>query len=287
MNSLDQISFRKMNGIGNDFVVLDARTRPISMTEAGARAIADRETGIGCDQVIVMARSSNCDVRMRIWNSAGAEVESCGNAARCIAELVLTETGKNTVTIETLGGLLSGTRGPDELISIDMGIPHFEWDKIPLSEKFFDTRTIELQAGPIDNPVIHSPSVVNVGNPHCIFWVRNDVESYGLEKIGPMLEQHMLFPEGANISLARIAADNLIILKVWERGAGLTRACGTGACAAAVCAARKKLTGRVVTVSLPGGDLDINWRSDDHIIMSGPVSDDYCAVLPDGLMGAE
>ena len=266
--------FRKMNGLGNDFVVLDHRLGGFAINEDVVRAIANRETGIGCDQLIVMQPSSVADTRMRIWNQTGGEVESCGNATRCVADLLFKESGKDTVTIDTAGGLLIATRSDNDLVCVDMGAPRFDWQDIPLSEEFFDTRNIELQIGPIDAPVLHTPSVANVGNPHAIFWV-DDIAAHDLERFGPLLEMHPIFPEGANISLAEID-DQHITLKVWERGVGLTRACGTAACAAAVCAARKKLTGRNVTVSLPGGDLQIEWRaSDDHIMMTGPVEYEF------------
>ena len=276
----DAIHFRKMNGLGNDFVVLDARAQAIAMDEDMARRIADREGGVGCDQLIMMAPSSRADVKMRIWNNSGAEVESCGNAARCIADLLIKETGKETVTIDTDGGMLISYGADGGNITVDMGVPRFGWQDIPLSEEFYDTRGIELQVGPIDNPVLHTPSVVNVGNPHAIFWV-DDVEAYELDRFGPLLENHPIFPEGANISLANVVARDHIILKVWERGAGLTRACGTGACAAQVCAVRKKFTDRTATVTLPGGDLVIEWRErDEHILMTGPVSYDFEGELP-------
>ncbi|NNE23691.1 MAG: diaminopimelate epimerase [Rhizobiales bacterium] len=274
------IHFRKLNGLGNDFVVLDARTRAIDMDENRARQIADRETGVGCDQLIVMAPSSRADVKMRIWNNSGDEVESCGNAARCIADLLIKELGKETVTIDTDGGMLISYAADGGNITVDMGVPKFGWEDIPLAEAFYDTRGIELQIGPIDDPVLHTPSVVNVGNPHAVFWV-DDVEGYELERAGPLLEHHPIFPEGANISLAHVVSRDHIILKVWERGAGLTRACGTGACAAMVCAVRKEFVDRVATVTLPGGDLTIEWReSDKHILMTGPVAYEFEGELP-------
>ncbi|MFO1088992.1 MAG: diaminopimelate epimerase [Hyphomicrobiales bacterium] len=280
MSRLEGIPFRKMNGLGNDFVVFDARVRPLSLTEAEVRAIADRKRGIGCDQLIVMERSDRADVRMRIFNQSGGEVESCGNASRCIADLLIGETAKPAVSIETLGGDLACTRHGEGLVTVDMGTPRFGWQDIPLAEEFRDTRAIELQVGPIDAPIIHSPSVVNVGNPHCIFWVKS-LDVIDLAAVGPMLEHHPMFPERANISLAHVTSRDALTLKVWERGVGLTRACGTAACAAAVCAARKRLTGRTVTVTLPGGDLLIEWREgDDHILMTGPVSYDFEGVLP-------
>lgn len=271
-----------MNGLGNDFVVLDHRADSFRITDEFVRATADRQSGIGCDQLIVMTPSKIADTRMRIWNNAGGEVESCGNATRCIADILFKETGKDTILVDTAGGLLICTANDDGTVTVDMGTPKFDWQDIPLSEEFYDTTGIELQIGPIDAPLLHTPSVVNVGNPHAIFWV-DDVEAYDLARTGPMLEMHPIFPEGANISLARVDGDH-ITLKVWERGAGLTRACGTGACAAAVAAARKKLTGRNVVVTLPGGDLDIEWRArDDHIMMTGPVTYEYEGVLPDHL----
>jgi diaminopimelate epimerase len=280
MNGLTPMDFRKMNGLGNDFVVLDARLRPLSISQDLARAIADRKTGIGCDQLIVIEPSAKADVRMRIWNNEGFEVESCGNASRCIADVLFAETRKSVVTIDTLGGFLSCEKGGNGLVTVDMGVPRFGWQDIPLSEPFADTRHIELQVGPIDAPLIHSPSVVNVGNPHCIFWVK-DLDIVDLAKTGPMLEHHPLFPERANISLARIDAKDHITLKVWERGAGLTRACGTGACAALVAAARIRLTHRKATVTLPGGDLMIEWReADDHMLMTGPIAYEFEGVLP-------
>ena len=280
MNGLAPMEFRKMNGLGNDFVVLDARARPLSISQELARAIADRKTGVGCDQLIVIEPSAKADVRMRIWNNEGFEVESCGNASRCIADILFAEKRKPVATIDTLGGFLTCEKGGNGLVTVDMGAPRFGWQDIPLSEPFPDTRHIELQLGPIDAPLIHSPSVVNVGNPHCIFWVK-DLDIVDLAKAGPMLEHHPLFPERANISLARIDAKDHITLKVWERGAGLTRACGTGACAAVAAAARIKLTYRQVTVTLPGGDLLIKWReADDHILMTGPIAYEFDGFLP-------
>jgi diaminopimelate epimerase len=284
MTALATMTFRKMNGLGNEFVILDGRRDPVALSPAQVQAIADRESGIGCDQLIVMEPSKGADVRMRIWNNDGGEVESCGNASRCVADLLFGETGRETVTIETRGGLLICTRAPGARVTVDMGAPRFGWEDIPLSEPFHDTRAIELQVGPIDKPLLHTPSVVNVGNPHCIFWV-DDLDAHDLARFGPMLEFHPLFPERANISLCEVRDRGHLVLKVWERGAGLTRACGTAACAAAVAAARKDLTGRAVRVTLPGGDLDIVWReSDDHILMTGPVAYEFTGELPEHLM---
>jgi diaminopimelate epimerase len=272
--------FRKMNGLGNDFVVLDARSRALALGPDAVRAIADREEGIGCDQIIALEPSEQADVFMRIWNADGGEVAACGNAARCVAGLVSAERGKPQVSIETESGVLAATVKQDGSVTIDMGQPRFAWNEIPLSEPFHDTRRIELQVGPIDDPVLHSPSVINVGNPHCLFFV-DDVEAHDLARFGPMLEHHPLFPERANISLVQVLGPDAIKVRTWERGAGLTRACGTAACAAAVASARRELTGRNLRVNLPGGDLLIEWREDDgHILMTGPYALEYEGTLP-------
>jgi diaminopimelate epimerase len=278
------VPFRKMNGLGNDFVVLDARQRALSLTPDTVRAIADRKNGIGCDQVIAIEPSASADAFMRIFNADGGEVGACGNAARCVAALLAGERGTPQVSIETESGMLAATVNGDGSVTIDIGAPRFNWDEIPLSEPFHDTRRIELQLGPIDDPVLHTPSVVNVGNPHCIFFVEN-VEAHDLARFGPLLEHHPLFPERANISLAQVTGPGSLRLRTWERGAGLTRACGTAACAAAVAAARRGLTSRAVTVTLPGGDLRIDWREDDdHVLMRGPYALDHEGTLPPKLL---
>jgi diaminopimelate epimerase len=265
--------FLKMNGLGNDFVVLDARRAPLAVSAADARAVADRATGVGCDQLIVLEPSrAGADVFMRILNADGSEVAACGNATRCVGRLVMDETGARSASIETRAGLLLAEDGGAwDRVSVDMGRPRFRWDEIPLAEPFPDTRRIELQVGPIDAPLLHSPSALSMGNPHAIFWV-DDLDVVDLGKVGPMLEHHPIFPERANISLARVDAPDALALKVWERGAGLTRACGTAACAAAVAAARLRRTGRAVAVALPGGVLDILWRADDHVVMTGGIA---------------
>ncbi len=278
------VNFKKMNGLGNDFVVLDARAKPIMISEAEARAIANRKTGIGCDQLIVMESSSTADVRMRIWNAEGGEVQSCGNASRCIADLMFNEKNQTTATIDTLGGFLIATKAGDKRVTIDQGVAKFGWKDIPLSEPFADTRHIELQYGPIDAPLIHSPSVVNVGNPHCIFWV-DDVNVVDLARAGPMLENHPLFPERANISFAKVVARDHVILKVWERGAGLTKACGTAACATMAAGHRIKIIDATCKITLPGGDLVMSMREHDgHVMMTGPVAYEFDGVLTEGLL---
>jgi len=275
------VRFRKMNGLGNDFVVLDVRAHALALKAAQIAAIADRKRGIGCDQVIALEPSEFADVFMRIWNADGGEVGACGNAARCVAALLVAERGSPHVMIETESGLLQATLNQDRSVTIDMGAPRFNWDEIPLAEPFDDTRRITLQT---DDPELSAPSVVNVGNPHCIFFV-SDVEANDLGRLGPSLEHHKLFPERANISLAQVTGPGSLRLRSWERGAGLTRACGTAACAAAVAAVRRGLTGRVVTVTLPGGDLVIDWRKDDdHILMTGPFALDYEGTLPPELL---
>jgi diaminopimelate epimerase len=278
------ISFRKMNGLGNDFVVLDARSVPLVISESAAKSIADRKTGIGCDQLIVLEKSSGYDVRMRIWNAEGVEVQSCGNASRCIADLLFDENGANTATISTKGGVLIASKAGDKMVTIDQGVPKFGWKDIPLSEPFADTRHIEMQYGPIDHPLIHSPSVVNVGNPHCIFWV-DDLDVVDLGRAGPMLENHPLFPERANVSFAKVVSRDHVILRVWERGAGLTKACGTAACATMAAGHRIKIIDASCKITLPGGDLFMSVReSDGHVLMTGPVAYEFDGVLPEGLL---
>lgn len=272
---MNTVNFIKMNGLGNDFAIFDGRENSLSLSAEQAAFVADRSHGVGCDQVIILESSDKADVFMRILNADGGEVDACGNATRCVGRLVAGELNRAGITIETNAGILVAQIIGADQVTVDMGVPNFDWQKIPLQEEFRDTRMIELQIGPIDAPVLHSPSVVNVGNPHCVFWVA-DVEAHDLATFGPMLENHPIFPERANVSLAQVTSKNSLKLRVWERGAGLTEACGTAACAAAVCAARKKLTGRNVSISLPGGDLQIHWReADDHILMTGPVELEY------------
>ena len=277
--------FLKMNGLGNDFVVLDLRRDPLALTDALARAIADREKGIGCDQLITIEEPRHGgDAFMGIRNQDGGTVEACGNAARCIGKLILDETGKDAVVIETLGGDTVATRADGGNITVDMGAPRLRWDEIPLSEEFQDTRGIELEIGPLGNPIMHSPGVVNVGNPHAVFFVE-DADAIDLERSGPMLEHHPLFPERANISVAQVLSPTHLKLRTWERGVGLTRACGTAACAATVAAIRRRKTEREITVSLPGGDLTVEWReADNHIYMTGPVMLDYEGELDPALL---
>ncbi|MCV6545768.1 MAG: diaminopimelate epimerase [Cohaesibacter sp.] len=278
----EQLHFLKMNGLGNEFIVIDARKTMPQLGPDAVRSLSDSASGPGCDQFITLeVPQAGGDVFMRIHNADGGEVEACGNATRCVGRLLMAERQSDRVVIETVAGPLIAHRcdQPDHIM-VDMGQPKFGWQDIPLAEEFDDTRAIELQIGPIDDPILHTPSVVNVGNPHAIFWVDRDVESYGLEVNGPMLENHMIFPERANISLAQMHNRGELTLKVWERGVGLTKACGTAACAAGVAAFRNGLSERKVLVHLPGGDLVIEWReADDHILMSGGTELDYAGVI--------
>ena len=246
--------FRKMHGLGNDFVILDAREGAVAMDAARARAIADRRTGVGCDQVILLEPSDVADVRMRIWNADGGEVEACGNATRCVVQI---EGG--TATIETKGGILKG-----DAQGIDMGAPRFGWAEIPLAY------AMDTAAMPVGWEDLQEPSAVNVGNPHVVFFVE-DAEAVALERLGPVIENDPLFPERVNVNVASLEG-GAIKLRVWERGAGLTQACGTGACATAAIAIRKKLVESPVEVRLPGGSLTIAWQPGGSIRMSGPAT---------------
>src|SRR5215218_4328722 len=274
MSALADHAFAKMNGIGNEIVVVDLRDSRSAVTPEDARAVAS-PAGVPYDQLMVLQppRLSGTEAFIRIYNNDGSEAGACGNGMRCVVRRLFEKTGQTAVTFETRAGLLNCWQGPTpDLYTVDMGSPRFDWQDIPLAEEFRDTRYIELQIGPIDAPILHSPSAVNMGNPHAVFFVDKDPADYDLARIGPMLENHPVFPERANISIARILAPRHIVLRVWERGVGLTRACGSAACAAAVAAARLKRTDRSVRVTLPGGDLLIDWRErDDHVLMTGPV----------------
>ncbi len=261
------IAFFKMHGLGNDFVVLDSRRTPIAIDEAAARALADRHTGIGCDQLIVIEppRLPQAHVFMRIFNPDGSEAEACGNASRCVAALIGEESGADRVRLETLAGLLDAEMLSDGRVAVDMGPARTDWRDIPLA-RTMDTLAVDVAAGPLAGPVC-----TNIGNPHATFFVA-DADSVDLATLGPVLEHDALFPERANIGVATVRSRERIRLRVWERGAGITRACGSGACAALVAAHRRGLTGRRATVMLDGGDLDIRWRDDLHVVMTGPAT---------------
>ncbi len=284
MGALANQSFVKMNGIGNEIVVVDLRAGAAKIEPAEARAAASPQ-GAPYDQLMALypPRTPGTDAFVRIYNNDGSEAGACGNGMRCVASLVADETGKDALSFETAAGLLNCWKNPDGLFTVDMGPPRFKWNEIPLAEEFRDTRAIELQIGPIDRPVLHSPSVVNMGNPHAIFWV-DDVNAHDLARFGPLLENHPIFPERANITLAHVVSRERIVIRTWERGAGLTRACGSAACAAAVAAARLKRTERKVKVTLPGGELTIEWRaSDDHVLMTGPVEFEFAGKFDQAL----
>ncbi|MGJ4927747.1 diaminopimelate epimerase [Bradyrhizobium sp. HKCCYLS2038] len=276
MSALANHSFAKMNGIGNEIVVLDLRDVKHVVTPDEARAVASR---VPYDQLMVLQppRLGGTEAFIRIYNNDGSESGACGNGMRCVVRQVFEKTGQASATFETRAGLLNCWQGPaPDLYTVDMGAPKFGWQDIPLAEEFRDTRYIELQIGPIDAPILHSPSVVSMGNPHAVFWVDNDVNSYDLERFGPLLENHPIFPERANITLAQIVDRDHITMRTWERGAGLTRACGSAACATAVAAARLKRANRLVHMTLPGGELTIEWRErDDHVLMTGTATFEF------------
>lgn len=287
MTPLASMRYLKMNGLGNEIVIVDLRGATHLVAPAEARAIA-ADPATGFDQLMAIHDDERpgTDARLRIYNRDGSPSAACGNGTRCVAWALARGSGKDRFLLETTAGPLSATRIGEWEFAVDMGAPKFRWDEIPLAEEFADTRTIELQIGPIDAPVLHSPSAVSMGNPHAIFWV-DDVAAYDLARIGPLLENHPIFPERANISLAAVKGPEHIGLRVWERGAGLTKACGSAACAALVAAARKGMTGRNATVTLPGGDLLIEWREgDDHVLMTGPVELEWQDRLPSLFAGA-
>ena len=276
--------FVKMNGAGNDFVVVNALEMPFKPTADQARAIADRTTGEGCDQLIALEPSRTADAFMRVWNADGSVVETCGNALRCVGWMLLQSTGKDQVSIDTLGGPTKAWCVPSRVgsgdpegsttaarIKVDMGAPRLDWEQIPLDEAM-DTRGIELQVGPIDAPVLHTPGAVSMGNPHVVFFMDHAPDDAFVRGTGSLIEHHPRFPEGVNVGFAHVIAPDLIRLRVWERGAGLTRACGTGACAALGAAARRGLTGRAATIEVDGGELWIEWdEATGHVFMTGPV----------------
>ncbi len=275
MGALANHAFVKMNGIGNEIVVVDLRAGGAKIAPEEARAAAG-PSGAPYDQLMAIypARTPGTDGYIRIFNNDGSEAGACGNGMRCVADYVVRHGGKDALTFETTSGIVNCWKGEGGLFTVDMGRPRFAWNEIPLAEEFRDTRMIELQIGPIDAPVLHSPSVVNMGNPHAIFWV-DDVNAYDLPRLGPLLENHPIFPERANITVAHIVDRGSIVIRTWERGAGLTKACGSAACATVVAAARLKRTERKVRVTLPGGELIIEWRADDHVLMTGPVEFEF------------
>jgi diaminopimelate epimerase len=269
------LPFLKMHGLGNDFVVIDMRKHMVELDADRARGIADRRKGVGCDQLILIepARSKLADAFMRIRNADGGEVEACGNGARCVADLLMREKGSRHVVIETVVGLLDAEAGQAGLVGVDMGPVRLDWREIPLA-KPMDTLHLELSLGSLADPV-----AVNVGNPHAVFFVP-DAGAVDIAALGPVLERNALFPERANIEVASLIGPDRIRMRVWERGVGITQACGTGACATLVAAARRKLTGRQGEILLDGGSLFIEWLPDNHVRMTGPVAVSFSGELP-------
>ncbi|MCS6762263.1 MAG: diaminopimelate epimerase [Candidatus Devosia symbiotica] len=269
-----------MNGLGNQIIVVDMRGRTDRVTSAAAIAI-NGTAGTKFDQIMAIRdpRTPGTANYIEIINSDGSLAQACGNGMRCVVQTLTVEQGTQRFTFETMAGLLFGEQQADGMIAVDTGIPKLAWYDIPLAEEFADTRKIELQVGPINAPALHSPSVASMGNPHATFWVHDDVWNYALDRFGPLLENHPIFPERANISLAQVTAPDKIILRTWERGAGLTDACGTAACAAVVNGARTRRTARAATVTLPGGDLRVEWRDDDHVVLTGPAELEWTGML--------
>jgi diaminopimelate epimerase len=267
--------FLKMNGAGNDFVIVAADQAAFAPDPATARAIADRERGIGCDQLVSIDRSSKADARMRIWNADGSEVGACGNATRCVGWLMLEAVDRESVRIETSAGILEARRAGAQRVTVDMGRPRLDWRDIPLAWSI-DTREVTLQI----DPRLRPPGCVDMGNPHVVFFVE-DAEAAPVEEAGVGIEHHWLFPERANVGFAQVKGPDRIRLRVWERGAGQTLACGTGACAALVAAHRRGLCLRAATLEMDGGELHVEWRADDdHVLLTGPVAVDFSGHLP-------
>jgi diaminopimelate epimerase len=274
------IRFVKMHGCGNDFVVIDERTGSFGLTPADAAAIADRHTGVGCDQFIVIEPAPpGADAFMRIRNPDGSEAGACGNATRCVAHLLTAETGRTRHVIRTISGDLPSEVLPDGRVRVDMGPVLLDWRDIPLARPM-DTLHLRLEAGPASDP-----AAASIGNPHATFFVP-DLNAIPIAEIGPRLEHDPLFPERANIGFVQVLAPDRIRLRVWERGAGLTLACGSGACAALVNAARRGLTAREATVVVDGGELTITWRDDNHVLMTGPVATVFTGEIDAPLLSA-
>jgi diaminopimelate epimerase len=272
------LPFIKMHGLGNDFDVLDARKRPIALTDAATKAIADRRTGVGCDQLIVLEPPvlAGADAVMRIRNADGGEVEACGNAARCIAHLLMDGKKDGPVVLDTTGGRIAATPAGNGRVTVDMGPVYDGWREIPLAREM-DTLHLDYAQGPLKDPV-----AVNVGNPHVVFFVE-DAEAIDLERLGALIEHDPLFPERINVEVVEVKGPDMLRMRVWERGVGITRACGTGACASLVAAARRGLTGRRAHVFLDGGALEIEWLENNHVLMTGPVAQSFTGTLDESL----
>ena len=270
-----------MHGLGNDFVVIDDRAGTLAIGEGEARAIGNRRTGVGFDQLLILETptTDRADVFMRIRNPDGSEAQACGNGTRCVASLVMNEMKRDQVNIETVAGILASHRQADGRVSVDMGPAGLSWQEIPVASEL-DTLHMGIGADGISDPV-----GVNMGNPHAVFFV-DDVEAVDLETFGPKLETHAMFPERANIEVVQAIGPDRLRMRVWERAAGITQACGSGACAVAVAAHRRKLTGRKVEVVLDGGPLDIEWLDNGRVLMTGPVATSYQGVFDPSLFAA-
>jgi diaminopimelate epimerase len=280
--AMDSVAFRKMHGLGNDFVVLDGRARALALSPAQIRAVADRRTGIGCDQLILIEPPVRveADARMRIFNADGGEVGACGNATRCVARLLMDEAGRDRTVIETAAGLLGCSAAEGGLVRVDMGPVHRTWTSIPLAQPA-DTLHLPVAAGPLADGV-----AINVGNPHAVFFV-DDAEAVPLTDCGPRVETDPLFPERTNVEAVQVLDTATLRLRVWERGVGITSACGTGACAAAAAAHLRGLAGRKVRVILDGGDLVIELQDDGHVLMTGPAALAFNGVIAPELLAGE
>ncbi|MBW8726796.1 MAG: diaminopimelate epimerase [Inquilinus limosus] len=279
---MDGLPFWKMHGLGNDFVVLDARVQPVAIHPDQARRIADRHRGVGFDQLLVIepTETAGADVFMRILNADGTESGACGNGTRCVAALVMADTGADALVVETRGGLLECRKAPQDGVTVDMGPARLGWQDIPLAHEA-DTLHLPVSSGMLTDGV-----GVSMGNPHAVFFVP-DAEKVQIDGVGPVLEHDPLFPERANIGVVQVMGRDRLRYRVWERGVGVTQACGSGACAAGVAAVRRGLTDRIVWVDLDGGTLLIEWReSDGHVLMTGPAETSFAGILSRGLLDA-
>lgn len=282
------MKFRKMHGLGNDFVVVDLRGGLPAPDAALVRAVGDRRRGIGFDQFISIEDDPSAEIAayMGIWNPDGTRSGACGNASRCVASLLMEEAGATSLRIRTDGAILGAWAAAGGLVRVDMGRPKLEWEQIPVAEAS-DTVRVDVKFGPIDNPVLWGPGAVNMGNPHAVFFV-DDADSFPVDKIGPMVENHPMFPDRTNVEFCHVIDRNRIRMRVWERGAGITEACGSGACAAVVAGARRNLIDRKCVVMLDGGPLGIEWTEKGTVTMTGPVALSFTGEFgPDILAQAE
>lgn len=272
------VPFTKMHGLGNDFVVLDLRDGAPAPDAETARAIADRRRGIGCDQLVLIERAGaeGFDARLRFLNPDGSESAACGNGARCVAARLMKDSGRERLALETLGGPLEATAAGAGLYTVDMGPARLGWRDVPLARKA-DTLRLDVSLGPLEGPV-----AVGMGNPHCVFFV-DDAEDIELATFGPQLEHHPLFPERTNVEVATVVDADRIRVRVWERGTGITLACGSGACATLVAAHRRGLTGRTAELMMDGGSLTVEWRDDNHVLLTGPVAVSFTGAMDDHL----